>query len=150
DAARLHHFLHQLVSDFKDHGLAKAPEIFPKQSDVRLCEKKLGNWLRVPGKHHKRPHWSRVWNGCEWLEGEQAVLHTLSLQGDPVGVLDAAMKSLGCVAQPAITGAPVKPIVAPPSANGEAEKPPGEAEKPPGEAEKAPGEGAEKKVATKR
>ena len=54
------------------------PEVYPKQ--YRLTGKRCGNWLRWPGKHHKRDEWSRVWDGSRWLEGSPAVDHMLDLR----------------------------------------------------------------------
>ena len=54
------------------------PEVYPKQ--YRLTGKRCGNWLRWPGKHHKRDAWSRVWDGSRWLEGSPAVDHMLGLR----------------------------------------------------------------------
>ena len=54
------------------------PEVYPKQ--YRLTGKRCGNWLRWPGKHHKRDAWSRVWDGSRWLEGSPAVDHMLNLR----------------------------------------------------------------------
>lgn len=34
-------------------------EVFPKQPKIS----KYGNYIRIPGKHHKRDHWSRFWEG---------------------------------------------------------------------------------------
>lgn len=50
----------------KDHEEFKIgpPEVFPKQVSIRG---KVGNQMRLPGRHHKRDHWSRIWNGSEWL-----------------------------------------------------------------------------------
>lgn len=47
-------------------------ECFPKQRT--LDGRKLGNQVRLPGKHHKRDHWSRFWDGDanEWVEGQKA------------------------------------------------------------------------------
>jgi hypothetical protein len=59
------------------------PEVYPKQ--YRLTGKRCGNWLRWPGKHHKRDAWSRVWDGSRWLEGSPAVERMLGLRvGCPV------------------------------------------------------------------
>jgi hypothetical protein len=88
-ADRLFHFLQSLTRDHKALGFDKAPEQFPKQPDVRRCRKGLGNWLRVPGRHHKRDFWSRVWSGDRWLEGDGAVDFMLALAGDPRGLLPA-------------------------------------------------------------
>jgi hypothetical protein len=82
-AERLFHFLRGLVSDHQQHGLPAPPEHFPKQADVRRCKKQLGNWLRLPGRHHRREHWSQVWNGSHWLAGAEAVQFVLGLAGDP-------------------------------------------------------------------
>jgi hypothetical protein len=68
-------------------GCATPPEQFPKQRDVRNCKKGLGNWLRLPGRHHKRPFWSRVWDGTAWLEGHDAVEFILGLKGDPASLV---------------------------------------------------------------
>src|SRR5262249_43389837 len=74
----------------RDHGrlgFGRPPEQFPKQADVRRCRKGFGNWLRLPGRHHKREHWSRVWDGQGWLEGAQAVAFMLAMEGDPPGLV---------------------------------------------------------------
>lgn len=68
--SRLYWFLQNLISDHATHGLADAPETFPKQAEIE----NYGNWLRLPGRHHTRSHWSRVWS-CEqqaWLVGNEA------------------------------------------------------------------------------
>lgn len=82
DAARVFHFLRRLTADHRRAGLDKPPEQFPKQPDVRRCEKGLGNWMRLPGRHHKRDYWSEVWNGSHWLAGHDAIDLVLSLRGD--------------------------------------------------------------------
>jgi hypothetical protein len=69
-------FMRWLVRDYADHGLPDPPETFPKQARL---ETPCGNWLRLPGRHHTRPHWSRVWDGATWLEGEQAIDFMLAL-----------------------------------------------------------------------
>jgi Primase C terminal 2 (PriCT-2)/TOTE conflict system, Archaeo-Eukaryotic Primase domain len=50
-----------LVSEWENHGLKKQPESFPKSP--RLTNKRIGHMVRLPGKHHKRDHWTRVWDG---------------------------------------------------------------------------------------
>jgi hypothetical protein len=82
DAARVFHFLRRLTADHRAVGLDKPPEQFPKQADVRTCAKGLGNWLRLPGKHHKYDHCSEVWNGSHWLAGDAAIGFILSHDGD--------------------------------------------------------------------
>jgi hypothetical protein len=73
-------FLRWLTRDHVTYGLRVPPEQFPKQPAIKPGG--YGNWLRLPGRHHTREHWSKVWNGSSWLEGEQAVRFILSLQGD--------------------------------------------------------------------
>jgi len=77
----LFHYLRQFVSDHARRGLSKPPETFPKQP--RLEPGRFGNWVRVPGRHHSRPHWSLVWDGNRWLAGHEAIDTVLSLTGDP-------------------------------------------------------------------
>jgi len=52
-------YLRWLVSDWEDLGLEREPEIFPKQDE--LGPGKLGNFVRLPGRHHTIDHWSRIW-----------------------------------------------------------------------------------------
>ena len=58
-------------------------ETFPKQGEVTL-DRPYGNWIRLPGRHHKRDHWTRVAGSApgEWLEGEAAVRRLLGVAGD--------------------------------------------------------------------
>lgn len=72
-----------LVSDATECGFAKAPEVFPKNNG----ETEWGNWVRVPGRHHTREVWPRVWNGVEWVREFDAVEHVLALAGcDPAAI----------------------------------------------------------------
>ena len=65
----------------------------PKQRGV-TARNPCGNWLRLPGRHHKRPHWSRVWDGTGWLEGHQAIDFLLALEGDdPTLLLTPAIEA---------------------------------------------------------
>jgi hypothetical protein len=82
-ADRLFHFLKFLTAGYARLGLPRPPEQFPKQQDVRRCAEGLGNWLRLPGRHHKRDYWSRVWDGGSWLDGHAAIDCILALEGDP-------------------------------------------------------------------
>jgi hypothetical protein len=52
-----------------------------------VAKGRCGNWLRVPGRHHTREHWSRVWSGTAWLEGTKAVECILGLKGDAQGLI---------------------------------------------------------------
>jgi hypothetical protein len=85
---RLFTFLRWLTADHACHGLPAKPETFPKQARVTASGPgSLGNWLRVPGRHHTREHWSRVWDGTTWLAGEAAIEYILALSGDPIELL---------------------------------------------------------------
>jgi replicative DNA helicase len=73
-------FLRDLVSDHAKHGIPNRPETFPKQSKLKAG--RCGNWLRLPGRHHTREHWSSVWTGECFVGGDEAVDLMLSLSGD--------------------------------------------------------------------
>jgi hypothetical protein len=92
-ADRLFHFLKSLTRDHGRLAFPQPPEQFPKQPDVRRCKKGLGNWLRLPGRHHKRPFFSRVWDGARWLEGHEAIDFILALRGDPPGLVPEVLPS---------------------------------------------------------
>ncbi len=68
-------------------------EVFPKQASVP--EEKFGNQLRLPGKHHKRQHWSRVFDferHC-WLSGEEAIKLLLNATlNDPTLIPNEALE----------------------------------------------------------
>jgi hypothetical protein len=85
-------FLHWLTSDYAKHGLPARPEHFPKQP--RIAEGKYGNWVRVPGRHHTRDHWSKVWNGECWLDDAAAVEFILGLQGDPPALIPTEVEAV--------------------------------------------------------
>lgn len=82
----LHHFARSLVADATVHGFVTPPETFPKQEWVSDC----GHWLRLPGAHHRRPVWPRLWDGSRWLEEADAIAHILAIHGaDPLTVIPA-------------------------------------------------------------
>jgi hypothetical protein len=91
--ARVRGLLLTLTDDHAAFGLAKRPEVFPKQDgldgrkrgDPGFC----GSWLRVPGRHPKRDHWSKVWDGERWLEGNEAIDAILALTGDDPTLINA-------------------------------------------------------------
>ena len=70
-----------LVSDYQAHGLAVAPEVFPKQPNVNP-NRPYGSWWRLPGRHHTRMHWTKIWNGDRWIEGNEAVVAILAVTGN--------------------------------------------------------------------
>lgn len=67
-----HRFSKWIARDFGEHGLTDC-ECFPKAATVQHTEAKCGTYLRVPGKHHKREHWSRFWGDGEWLDAEGSI-----------------------------------------------------------------------------
>lgn len=52
-------------------------EAFPKQARIE----RYGNWLRLPGRHHHRNHWSRVWLGERWGTADETVEAVLAMAG---------------------------------------------------------------------
>jgi hypothetical protein len=84
---RVFAFLQWLTADYAKHGLTAKPETFPKQPAI--LPGRFGNWLRLPGRHHSRDHWSKVWNGSRWLEGDGAVAYILQLRGSSPDLIPA-------------------------------------------------------------
>ena len=84
-----------LVRDHGNCGLKSPPETFPKQSRLAASGKpgEYGNWLRLPGRHHKREYRSQIWNGANWLDGADAGQHLLTIEGaDPVHLIGKATR----------------------------------------------------------
>jgi hypothetical protein len=85
-SARLFYYLRNLVRNYSEFGLTARPETFPKQPCLHPTPDgrgQYGNWCRLPGRHHTREHWARVWDGSAWLDGDKAIDFMLSLTGDP-------------------------------------------------------------------
>jgi hypothetical protein len=64
-----------LTQDHDDYKVDQ-PEIFPKQDGVK---EKFGNMFRLPGKHHKRDHYTKIYHGNKWLEGKDAIEELVSV-----------------------------------------------------------------------
>ncbi len=65
-------FLSTSTGNFGELRIENKPELFPSSKKL----KSLGKWLRMPGRHHTRPHFSKVWSddlGGKWLEGIEAI-----------------------------------------------------------------------------
>jgi putative DNA primase/helicase len=84
---RAYQFGQWIVEDFAifkrvdgSQAFARAPETFPKQPYV--APDKYGNWVRLPGPHHTKSHWSTVWNGTEFVGGDPAIDIILSNTGN--------------------------------------------------------------------
>jgi hypothetical protein len=79
---RVHRFGKWLTRDWQQIGLGKPPEIFPKQE--RIPRDGYGNWLRMPGRHHTRDHYTEVWDhGFDWVAGHDAIKVILKTTGTP-------------------------------------------------------------------
>ena len=103
-APQVYGFLKWLIRDHAALGFPKAPETFPKQS--QLQPGRFGNWLRLPGRHHTREHWSAVYDGRgEWLAGAEAVDLLLSLAGNAPALMPAEA-TRPTQAEPVQTSAP--------------------------------------------
>lgn len=67
------------------------PETFPKQDELTI-DRPFGNWIRLPGKHHKRPHWTRIYDPRTrtWAERKAAALRLIAVAGDSTSTLISA------------------------------------------------------------
>lgn len=92
--ADVHSFVQDVVSDWEVRNLDRVPETFPKSA--ALGGDKLGAWLRAPGLHHTRDHFTRIWSGDDWLdepwlEGAAAIDVLLAARpGPPPPAVDGA------------------------------------------------------------
>ena len=80
-SALAYRFCLWLIRDFQSFGVSK-PESRPLRADRHTRLGFGGNYLRLPGRHHKRDEWAKVFDGTTWLEGEAACRYILSLEGD--------------------------------------------------------------------
>jgi hypothetical protein len=88
----VHEFGARLVGDYERRGLDHKPEVFPDKPTWDH----YGDWLRLPGRHHTRPHYTRVWNDepyaeSPWLVGHEAIDRILATRPAPA----AQLQSLG-------------------------------------------------------
>jgi hypothetical protein len=79
----------RLVSDFERLALDREPEVFPGKP----AWDHYGDWLRLPGRHHTRPHYTRIWNDepfaeSHWLEGHEAIDRLLATRPAPPELLE--------------------------------------------------------------
>ncbi len=86
----LHAFLLRLL-DACHAATTHRPEAYPKQARLvfnNKGKKQVGNWLRLPGLHHTRPHWSRLGvPGGKWQSGAAAVDIWLQWPATPAAVI---------------------------------------------------------------
>lgn len=64
-------FSQEVVSGYANHGLQVPPRILP--APLGTTDYGRGNWLRLPGHHPTRNHYSRLWSGSHWLKCEETV-----------------------------------------------------------------------------
>ncbi len=86
-------FGHWLVADWKEFGLPDKPEVFPKQPSIKITEKRLGNFVRLPGRHHKRNFYAEIYSGERWLEGRAAIVFMLGLVGQSPSLMPKMAES---------------------------------------------------------
>jgi hypothetical protein len=93
EACRLGRYL---VRDHETFGLLEPPESFPKNS--YLTGKRFGSWVRIFGRHHKRPFWTKVWDERQerWVEGDAAVALVLGTTPVPVDVAAVLPANFAC------------------------------------------------------
>lgn len=90
-----YHLIRWLQVDWAALGFDKPPETFPKQKSLTLKDKgSCGNWVRLFGRHHKRPHYTRVWGASEWLEGDEAIDFLIGHRGDDPRPIPAEVHEL--------------------------------------------------------
>ena len=73
-----------IVTQWESNNLDEEPETFPK----KVKEGSLGAWFRLPGLHHTREHYGKIWSGDDWLDdpwldGHAAVDAMLSVAPGP-------------------------------------------------------------------
>jgi hypothetical protein len=83
-------FVERFVSDYQRRGLDQKPDLFPGEPGANA----LGSWLRLPGRHHTLPHYTRVyndqaWDDRPWLEGHDAIDRILATRPAPVELLES-------------------------------------------------------------
>jgi len=90
----VHAFVSEVVNNFAEYSLTQAPEVYPSEPDVNP-HRPYGSWWRLPGKHHTREFWTKVWDGSRWLENQEAIEAILSVTGDSPDLIPGADDSLG-------------------------------------------------------
>ncbi|MGI9470306.1 MAG: TOTE conflict system archaeo-eukaryotic primase domain-containing protein [Rubripirellula sp.] len=90
DSRSVRALVNSVVQDYQLRGLDDVPDLFPGT----LGSNHLGSWLRLPGRHHSYPHYTRVyndqaWDDRPWLEGHDAIDRLLASRPAPVSLLES-------------------------------------------------------------
>ncbi len=110
-------FVDSIRADWDDLGLPRKPEVFPPKRAVAPDD--LPYTLRLMGRHHTRPHYTRVFNfdfgsENEWLEGGDAIEALIATRPAKLPKLKGKKKKESLRAVPAKakkTAAPQRPRV---------------------------------------
>lgn len=94
--ADVYDLANEIRSNYSEFGLERKPEIFPPKRAVEKDDLPYG--LRLPGRHHTRPHYSRVRNfdplgETQWLEGGEAIEAMLATRPAPLPDFDRSEKT---------------------------------------------------------
>lgn len=100
------------TADACEQATGYRPETYPKQPN-RPRKKdgapQLGNWLRLPGLHHTRPHWSRLARpGDAWQSGADAAALLLAWPATPANAVPPLSAYPKPAAPPASSGVPYR------------------------------------------
>ena len=71
-AGLVHAFVTGFVQDYASYGLTRLPNVCPNEPEINTY-RRVGSWWRLPGLHHTREHWTRVWSGDRWLDHAEAI-----------------------------------------------------------------------------
>ena len=85
--ADVYDFCDSIRADWKELDLPRKPEQFPPKREVAPDD--LPYTLRLPGRHHTRPHYTRVYNfdfpdEPDWLDGGEAIEVMLAARPTPL------------------------------------------------------------------
>jgi len=85
--ADVYDFVDGVRADWASFGLPRKPEIFPPKREVDDDDLPYG--LRLPGRHHYRAYYTRVYNfdsagDNQWLEGGDAIEAMLAARSAPL------------------------------------------------------------------
>jgi len=85
--ADVYDYVDEIRSDYASFGLLKKPEMFPPRRDVD--KDSLPYTLRLPGRHPRRAHYTRIWNfdplgETQWLEGGEAIETMIASKPSPL------------------------------------------------------------------